>query len=708
VRFLRVDLAIAGLFLLACILPVRAFAVVTLGATSPDLNALAPTGALANSGWQYAGLYGQTNATAIAPNWVLVAEHWRVSIPNVSTITLNGVSHTVDNVNYVRIGTTDMTLLKVSDQLPTFAPLSTSTVNGDRNKAILDIGRGKDPGAPVIVNGVTKGWYSGLTNNRQRWGTNTTSSQSLTDFVLGNFLLTTFDAAGGPNEMSLDVGDSGGPLFVQEGGTWKLAGLNYSVYNMYSLSATGASPFAANIFDPTGLYDNSNGGFAPATHGTMSTYSHVGSSYALISAATGVSIWTGNSSATQTWTGANWGGALAPNGVDKTAEFTNANALGGAISVNQPITLGTLVLASGTTATNAGLSYNITGPNAITFDVGSNSSNATLRVDQGTHTISAPITANYNLNFDINGTQLTLSGGINNPFGSVLVKTGSGDLQLTGPWTNGIGSQFVTAAGTTTITQDLGSNTLVFVKGGSTLSFTSSQHLAGVTINSGGTLVAPSAANGVLVANSLTMNGGKLDLGVNDLIIHATAATKASVYASTLASVKTGFAGGQWNGNGIISSNAATLPFHLTTFATQLNDNGSGGSFFNTFDGETVGVNDVIVRYTWYGDADMNGVVNSADFALLMFGYNHHLTGWRNGDFNGDGVVSGADFALFDDTYNFYGGVPLGVQNFIALEQSMQLVPEPGSLSLAMFGAVAALVAGLHWHRQRANHRTAA
>ena len=47
------------------------------------------------------------------------------------------------------------------------------------------------------------------------------------------------------------------------------------------------------------------------------------------------------------------------------------------------------------------------------------------------------------------------------------------------------------------------------------------------------------------------------------------------------------------------------------------------------------------------GDANLDGVVNSADFDVLMNGYANGLSGWSNGDFNEDGVVNSDDWALF-------------------------------------------------------------
>lgn len=47
------------------------------------------------------------------------------------------------------------------------------------------------------------------------------------------------------------------------------------------------------------------------------------------------------------------------------------------------------------------------------------------------------------------------------------------------------------------------------------------------------------------------------------------------------------------------------------------------------------------------GDANYDSAVNSLDYNALINGYDNHLTGWSNGDFNQDGVINADDFALF-------------------------------------------------------------
>jgi len=69
----------------------------------------------------------------------------------------------------------------------------------------------------------------------------------------GNLLKFNFDRDAGPNEVHLSSGDSGGGIFVNDGGTWKLAAINYAVEGPWKLTSTGAT-FNAALLDKGGLY----------------------------------------------------------------------------------------------------------------------------------------------------------------------------------------------------------------------------------------------------------------------------------------------------------------------------------------------------------------------------------------------------------------------------------------------------------------------
>jgi hypothetical protein len=60
----------------------------------------------------------------------------------------------------------------------------------------------------------------------------------------------------------------------------------------------------------------------------------------------------------------------------------------------------------------------------------------------------------------------------------------------------------------------------------------------------------------------------------------------------------------------------------------------------------------VLVKYTYYGDADFNGSVDFDDYVRIDQGFNFGLTGWLNGDFDGSGGVDFDDAVLIDLGFN--------------------------------------------------------
>ena len=60
----------------------------------------------------------------------------------------------------------------------------------------------------------------------------------------------------------------------------------------------------------------------------------------------------------------------------------------------------------------------------------------------------------------------------------------------------------------------------------------------------------------------------------------------------------------------------------------------------------------VLVKYTYYGDADFNGVVNFDDYSRADAGFNSGRSGWVNGDFDGNGTVNFDDYSLIDLAFN--------------------------------------------------------
>ena len=62
------------------------------------------------------------------------------------------------------------------------------------------------------------------------------------------------------------------------------------------------------------------------------------------------------------------------------------------------------------------------------------------------------------------------------------------------------------------------------------------------------------------------------------------------------------------------------------------------------------------MKYTWNGDANLDGRVTFDDYTKIDTGFNQHFSGWLNGDFNYSGNVSFDDYVLIDIAFNQQNG----------------------------------------------------
>src|SRR5579859_3079075 len=235
----------------AFILVSRSPAIMFVSTGDPSHNTTAPTGSLTNSGWQYEGQWYVWLGTPIAPTFFLTAHHVNGNLGD--PFFLNGVSYTT--VALFDDPSSDLRIWQVAETFPYYAPLYTGT--NEVGKACMVFGRGTDRGAAVIVGTKTNGWQWGNTNNIERWGQNSVSeitTAAVTDLHPGEQMLTTsFQANGMTNECGLSINDSGGGVFVQDGGstgTWKLAGINYETDDAFvSTNGVAGSGFNATLTD---------------------------------------------------------------------------------------------------------------------------------------------------------------------------------------------------------------------------------------------------------------------------------------------------------------------------------------------------------------------------------------------------------------------------------------------------------------------------
>ena len=115
------------------------------------------------------------------------------------------------------------------------------------------MGRGTQRGATVTLAGNDIGWRWGTADQKARWGTNQVAA---TLFLSGaNYLYATLDAGVGGDEAHLSSGDSGGAVFINDGGVWKLAGINFAVDSAWDYNyVVDTNEFQAALYDARGMY----------------------------------------------------------------------------------------------------------------------------------------------------------------------------------------------------------------------------------------------------------------------------------------------------------------------------------------------------------------------------------------------------------------------------------------------------------------------
>jgi hypothetical protein len=287
-----------------------------------------------------------------------------------------------------------------------------------------------------------------------------------------------------------------------------------------------------------------------------------------------------------------------------------------------------------------------------------------------------------------------MTGSLTNGSGGKTIVTGGATATFYDPVTNSAGSEFrVSAASTGVFLSPVVG--LSYFTGPGTKDFESVASGGPVATAVGDTLVGPAGnlsaqfihenslqveglaqvlPNGTATSLSrvqtLLIPGGTLDLHDNDLISDLTSVSTIAGY------IKSAYNSGAWTGNGLTSSNAAATAAGLHKTALGYATASSIG--VTTFDGQGVSGSSVLVRYTYSGDANLDGVVNALDFNALASNYGA-ATGklWSQADFNYDGFANTLDFNALAVNFNLALPAP-------ALAS---LVPEPTAFAALLLFA---------------------
>jgi hypothetical protein len=375
-----------------------------------------------------------------------------------------------------------------------------------------------------------------------------------------------------------------------------------------------------------------NGQFAPGTYALIVTGDSSTNAFSAVAALSynmtqgAAPQWNVDANATYGSTG-NWTGSAAPSGVSTVATFGNTITAARTITVASPITLGTLTFSGSNTYTLAG-----TGGATLTLSNGALGP-ASVQVTAGNPVINMPVIA-----FDSTtvstaaGTSITLQSLTNN---ATFSTTGLGTVRV---------ASTISGPGSLSVGQG---STLVVSAAASSASHVNVVNQTGLTV-AGNFAISSSPSSALLqsrvtVLNSLSVTPtGFLDLGNSDLIVHSSSVAAVQAYISSW------FAGGLRTGTTGIGSSLSGTGTGMDKYAglaVIANSNGAGGALYASFDGIAVSATDVLVKYTYLGDTNLDGVVDANDLANVLAGQAGGLTGWVNGDTNYDGVVNAADLA---------------------------------------------------------------
>jgi hypothetical protein len=251
---------------------------------------------------------------------------------------------------------------------------------------------------------------------------------------------------------------------------------------------------------------------------------------------------------------------------------------------------------------------------------------------------------------------------------------------------SGAGASLNVLSGSHTIAAPivLASDTTVDVATGQTLSV---QHLrgAGLSVNSGTLRViaggSANSAGGTSKVTSLSIaSGAVMDLTNNSAIVD---------YSGDVGSLVDDVR--QHLANGRLTSSSATPGSTRLGYG----DNAVVGA--TTFGGQAVDSSSVLIKFTYAGDADLNGQVDVADLGKLAS--NWQTSGpWTSGDFDYSGFVDVADLGLLASNWQNGVGSPLGpslAEALAAVGLPSSAVPEPAS------AAAVVTLAGLFAGRRR-------
>jgi hypothetical protein len=167
--------------------------------------------------------------------------------------------------------------------------------------------------------------------------------------------------------------------------------------------------------------------------------------------------------------------------------------------------------------------------------------------------------------------------------------------------------------------------------------------------------------------------GGTIDLGEAAAVVDYSGGSPLPQIRNW---VVLGYNGGAWNSGIGIGSRFANDTTHGVGYG-EAADIGTPALIFGAVDADTV-----LLRFTRYGDADLNGIINLDDFNRLAANFGATSAVWTQGDFNYDARVNLDDFNRLAANFGLSAAGPeVTPRDWAAL---VAAVPEPSATLSAL------------------------
>jgi hypothetical protein len=200
---------------------------------------------------------------------------------------------------------------------------------------------------------------------------------------------------------------------------------------------------------------------------------------------------------------------------------------------------------------------------------------------------------------------------------------------------------------------------------GASVTVSSSVTVSELTLQNYATLTVAPNGSRVLRTSGLFMDYAysTLNLNDNDMIIDYTGGAgnispmlgwNGSGYVGIAGMLSYGFT---YQGTSLVTTRPDALAGLTTLGAGEASQIlGLTGAQTALFSGQTVDATTILVKYTYVGDADLNGHIDASDYGRIdNFFQFPGTTGYANGDFNFDGVIDASDYGYIDNSLQLQG-----------------------------------------------------